>query len=119
MIAIFTMLLACGEKATDTASDDTTTEDTASGSSTGSSGAGAPSDSIPGYVNSYCSEYAMRCGLYSSQEICYDDVITWFNLDTCSVSDTAQLDTCVTWLSELSCEESGWIDECSNFYTCE
>ena len=113
MIAIFTLLLACGEKATDTA-DDTPPQDTASGSS-----AEVPVDGIPGYVNSYCSEYGLRCEIYSSQEMCYEDMITWFDLERCSISDTAQLETCVTWLSELSCEESGWIDECSNFYTCE
>ena len=113
MIALFTLLLACGEKTTDTASDDTATEDTTP------TGVDAPSDSIPGYVNSYCSEYGLRCGLYSNQEVCYEDMITWFDLDTCAVNDVAQLETCVTWLSELSCDESGWIDECSNFYSCD
>ena len=106
MFAILSLFLACGEKSTDT-SEDTASESTS-----------IDPNSIEGYVDSYCSVYAVRCGVYSAQEDCYNDMITWFDT-TCSVSDETQLDTCLSWLNDLSCDESGWIDECSNFYTCE
>ena len=124
-------LFACGEKATDTAetTEETTdtaeesaeesTEDTSSGSSGGYPGEEAEGiGEMGGYLSSYCTEYAMRCGLYSSEEYCVDEMSSWYN-STCVIVDTDMLDTCVTWLSELSCDETGWIDECSNFYSCD
>ena len=126
------LLFACGEKATDTAeatetteeSTDTaaeSTEDTPSGSSSG----GYPGEEqaegvgeMGGYLSSYCTEYAMRCGVYSDEEYCVSEMSSWFN-NSCVIVDTEALDTCLTWLSELSCEETGWIDECSNFYSCD
>ena len=116
-------LFACGEKSTDTSTETTdstteesveeTTEET-SGSYPGSEGIGE----MEGYLSSYCTEYALRCGVYSSEDYCISEMSSWFN-NTCVIVDTDALDTCVTWLSELSCEETGWIDECSNFYSCD
>ncbi|MAA80211.1 MAG: hypothetical protein CL916_13235 [Deltaproteobacteria bacterium] len=116
-------LFACGEKSTDTAVS-TETTDTAEESaeetevsypgSEESEGIGE----MGGYLSSYCTEYALRCGVYSSEEYCVDEMSSWFN-NTCVIVDTDALDTCMTWLSELSCEETGWIDECSNFYSCD
>ena len=125
------LFFACGEKSTDTAETTDTTEestDTAEESTedtpSGSSG-GYPGEEIEegigemgGYLSSYCTEYAMRCGVYSSEEYCVNEMSSWYN-SSCVIVDTDALDTCVTWLSELSCEETGWIDECSNFYSCD
>ena len=116
-------LFACGNKSTDTA-ETTETTDTAEETSE------ETSESLPGteesegvgemgdYLSSYCTEYALRCGVYSSEETCVREMGSWFN-NTCTIVDTDSLDTCLTWLSELSCNETGWIDECDQFYTCD
>ena len=125
-------LFACGEKSTDTAETTDTTEETTDtaeesteDTSSGSSSEGYPGEEtaegvgeMGGYLSSYCTEYAMRCGLYTAEEDCVNDMSSWYN-STCVIVDTDALDTCVTWLSELSCDETGWIDECSNFYSCD
>ena len=122
-----TIFFACGEKSTDTSST-TDTTDTAEAPSEDTSS--STSGSYPGtetaegvgemgdYLSTYCTNYAMRCGVYSSEEYCVTEMSSWFN-DTCIIVDTDAQNTCETWLSNLSCEETGWIDECSNFYSCD
>lgn len=116
---IFSFFFACGEKTTDTAESITTdtaeetteenTEETTDSNNIGDMGE---------YVSAYCTSYALRCGVYGTQESCENDVAAWYN-STCSIIDTDALNTCVDWLSEFSCEDIGWIDECDQFYTCD
>jgi hypothetical protein len=112
---IFSFLLACGEKETDTANSitvDTAQENVEETEETNNIGG------MEEYVSAYCSSYGLRCGIYGTQESCESDVSAWYN-SSCSIVDNDSLDTCLDWLSEFSCEDRGWIDECSQFYSCD
>ena len=69
------------------------------------------------YKAVYCEEYAMRCELYSSVEICEQNFDGWFS-DDCSIVDKETFDVCVDWLLSLDCSVEGVIDECEQFYEC-
>ena len=69
-------------------------------------------------MEAYCTVYSVRCGLYSSVEICMDDMIsTWFSGE-CTVVDPDSAATCIDWLADLDCGVSGWIDACDQALDC-
>ena len=120
MLILVATLFACGDSKTDTAASlvsETSNE-------TAPSMAGDPNDGVldtmEEYISSYCSEYAMRCGgIYGTQEECETSFLELWGDMTCTVHDTSLLEECVDWLSTFTCEGTGWIDACDNFYTCE
>ena len=69
------------------------------------------------YKAVYCEEYAMRCELYSSVEICEQNFDGWFSED-CRIVDKETFDVCVDSLLSLDCSIEGTIEECEQFYEC-
>lgn len=69
------------------------------------------------YKAIYCEEYAMRCDVYSSVEICEQNFDSWFSED-CTIIDKETFDICVDWLMSLDCSVEGFIDDCDQFYEC-
>ena len=77
-------------------------------------------DTMEEYISAYCSEYSMRCGgVYESQNECEADITRMWGDRVCEVTDVELLAECIEWLSTFSCEETGWIASCDNFYQCE
>ena len=71
------------------------------------------------YVTAYCVGYAIRCGVYATATECIEDIMTRWYDDTCVVVNEEDTITCVDWLSELSCEVEGWIEECDDIIECD
>ena len=69
------------------------------------------------YLEHYCSEYAVRCGIYADVQTCWDEYWDW--MSTCQVNSVDDLQTCSTWLADLSCDYQGWTDECDNAFVCD
>ena len=78
---------------------------------------GAELDTVEEYLQNYCAEYAVRCGIYPDVQSCWDDY--WDVLSTCHVQSVDDLQTCSTWLADLSCDYQGWIDACDNAFVCD
>ncbi|MCP4807096.1 MAG: hypothetical protein GY913_26370 [Proteobacteria bacterium] len=75
-------------------------------------------DSIDDYVQAYCTDYAVPCGVYADVEACSSVLYEgWF--DSCELADVDALQTCISWIRELSCDDEGWIDECSEAFECD
>ena len=100
-----------------TTDDDDADDDDADDDDADDDDADDPIDTVAEYVNFYCSEYAVPCGVYYDVASCKQELNeVWF--DGCSVADVAALQTCVVWLGTLSCEYEGWIDECDDWLDC-
>jgi hypothetical protein len=116
MFVLFSVLFACGDQTTDTSSEASEASDTAAEASP----AEAALDTMEEYVPAYCSAYSMRCGgVYATQAECESSIGGMWEDKECAVTDTPLLEECISWLSEFPCDETGWIDACDNFYTCE
>ena len=110
-----------------TASDEKQDEAVDSGTSldSGASGAGESSNaaeyaSVEDYVRGYCDAYAVRCGVYSTMELCIEDIVTeWFSAPSCRIGDADAAAYCVAFLAEVTCEEVTWTDECDEAVECD
>ena len=77
-------------------------------------------DTMEEYITAYCDVYSMRCGgVYASQSECEAAIADMWGDKECEVTDPPLLQECIEWLAEFPCEETGWIDACDNFYTCD
>lgn len=75
-------------------------------------------DTTEEYIAVYCSDFALECGLYSSQTACEEEImVEWFS--TCTVTDQPKLLECVEWIAAFPCDEEGWHDACDEWFTCE
>lgn len=74
-------------------------------------------DTVEEYLEHYCSEYAVRCGIYADVQTCWDEYWDW--MSTCQVNSVDDLQTCSTWLADLSCDYQGWTDACDNAFVCD
>jgi len=116
MLTLYFMLMACGpEDKTEDTSEEAATNDT----TTPSTDDGVL-DTMEEYVESYCSVYSLRCGgVYETQEECETDITSMWEGRVCTVVEPSLLEECIDWLAELSCDQTGWIEACDNFYSCE
>ena len=70
------------------------------------------------YVEIYCEALGVGCGIYPTMEECRSDLnAQWF--DDCEVVDTDALEVCAEWISNLECNEEGWITECDDSFECQ
>ena len=123
---LYTFLIGCGEKTEDTSVDsseetqdiqETAAEQTEEGESVEESEFSYV-DTTEEYIAVYCSDFALECGLYSSQTTCEEEIMgDWFS--TCTVTDQAKLLECVEWIAAFPCDGEGWIDACDEWFTCE
>ena len=61
---------------------------------------------------------SVGCGIYPTMEECRSDLnAQWFN--DCEVVDTDALEVCAEWISNLECNEEGWISECDDSFECQ
>ena len=114
------LMLACGTAEEDTAAmNDSAAE---SAEFEGSADAGqepGQSPMIQDYVHSYCSDYAMECGLYSDVQTC-EDILGDSLERSCTVVDEDALWECSLWLSQLSCgDDEAWLSTCDAAISCE
>lgn len=75
-------------------------------------------ETIEDYVFAYCDVYALPCEVYTAHDECENHLLALFPED-CSIVDTQALEICMNWLSDVSCEEDGWIEECDTAYSCD
>ncbi len=75
-------------------------------------------ETIDEYLTAYCADYAVVCGVFPTVEECYDHYFeAWFT--DCEVADVDAMNVCIDWITSLSCEDQGWIDECDQAFVCE
>ena len=114
---IIALWIACSAVDGDTASenDSAQTEEVSENLSAGADESN--STMLQDYVFSYCSEYAMECGLYSDVESCED--ILSDSLGSCTVEDEDALWECTLWLSGLTCGDEEWLSACDAAISCD
>ena len=123
--------IACGDKesSSDSGSDphgsDTAEDSSVDGSGDGggdgdgSGGEDVTYASVPDYVAAYCEAILTRCGVYSSTEICVEDIMSNWYTGECAVVSQENGEECVAFLEGVSCEEQAWTDACDNVVDCE
>ena len=76
-------------------------------------------DSVSAYVGAYCDAILTRCGVYSSTEICVEDILSRWYTGDCVVQSQESAEECLTFLEGVSCEEQAWTSACDEVITCE
>lgn len=124
---LLTLSVGCGDKESSSDSgSDAHGSDTAEDSSGDGGGDGDGSDgedvtyaSVADYIGAYCDAILTRCGVYSSTEICVEDIMTNWYTSECAVVSQENGEECIAFLEGVSCEEQAWTDACDNVVDCE
>ena len=114
---IIALCIACSAVDGDTASETDSAQTEESTETASEIHDESNSTMLQDYVFSYCSEYAMECGLYNDEGSCEE--ILSDSLGSCTVQDEDALWECTLWLSGLSCGDEEWPEACDAAISCD
>ena len=87
--------------------------------SDGTEGGSDRYDTVEEYIGAYCEAILTRCGVYSSTEICVEDIMgNWYTSD-CVVESQENAQECLTFLEGVDCDDRAWIDACDAVVSCD
>ena len=124
---LLSLSVGCGDKesASDSGSDahgSDTAEDSSGdggGDGDGSGGEDVTYASVADYIGAHCDAIRTRCGVYSSTEICVEDIMTNGYTGECAVVSQENGEAYVAFLEGVSCEEQTWTEVFDNVVDCE